>query len=203
MSNETMKKAIAASAAKVIGMAGAIILSTACASNPSSYLAFESCALDSTSNLNAAIAQVESKLKLDQCAGNFELYSSELIAIARKNTAEGNLDLFASYVRRSIDKGHVTGNRGKELFSRYFDDEFYSLKSLPGSLCYNLSSEERKADLKRDLQAELSQKRVGKLEVLGDKEGFRASQAYFEQTMDVLNALDSACSAENRRMAAR
>ena len=100
---------------------------------------------------------------------------------------------FAGLLRQSIDLGVISKRQGQELFSRYFDSEFYVVKAEARSSCSSLRDKDA---LYAEMRLELADKREGMLEVLADQERFRQAQHYYSDLNMVFDAVNAACLAE-------
>ena len=83
--------------------------------------------------------------------------------------------------------------QGQELFSQYFDPEFYSVKSEARSSCTSLR---RKQELYAAMREELGYKREGMLDILDDEDRFRQAQRHYSDLNMVFDAVEVACMQE-------
>ena len=175
--------------------AGAALVSlavlSACSQMPGKTTA--DCSLDNTKNVDTLFAQVSDKLKISACHYSYPLYREQLVAAAKGSPGPENEARFAALLRQSIDSGIISKKQGQETFSRYFDPEFYVVKSESRSSC---SSLRKKQQLYADMRTELAYKREGMLEILDDEERFRKAQNYYQDLNIVFEAVDAACTQE-------
>lgn len=164
---------------------------SACAQLPDR--AASHCALSDSNNVDRLFAEASTKLSDSACHYDYPRYRQQLLAAAKGSPGPDNEERFALLLRQSIDEGVITKRQGQELFSQYFDAEFYSVKSEPRSSC---SSLRRKDQLYADMREELAYKREGMLEILGDEDRFRRAQRHYSDLHMVFDAVEVACSGE-------
>ena len=151
------------------------------------------CQLSDTNNVDRLFAEVSRKLSNRACQYSFPQYQERLLAAAKGDPGPENEARFAGLLRQSIDLGVISKRQGQELFSRYFDPEFYVVKAEARSSC---SSLREKDALYAEMRLELADKREGMLEVLADQERFRQAQHYYSDLNMVFDAVNAACLAE-------
>ena len=173
-----------------LSLAGVLTALAACSQQPTYS---NNCALDPGKNVDRLFEQVHDKLDDRSCHYQFREYSQQLITAAKGAPEAENEARFAGLMRESIDRGIVSRKQGQELFSRYFDTEFHSVKVEPRNNCSALN---RKDVLYADMKQELAYKREGLLEILGDENRFRQAQRHYADLQLVLDAVQLACSAE-------
>ena len=175
--------------------AGAVIVAlaavSACGQLPQKSTA--DCSLGNTNNVEKLFAETSEKLETAACHYSFPQYRDRLIAAAKGAPGPENEARFANLLRQSIDQGIISKKQGQETFSRYFDPEFYVVKSEARSSC---SSLRKKDQLYADMRTELAHKREGMLEILNDEERFRKAQHYYQDLNTVFDAVDAACTQE-------
>lgn len=165
----------------------ALLAITACSNQQTDETA---CALSSTSNVEKRFTEVEEKLQHPQCHYSWPTYQAELVAVAKGSPGPENEARFAELLRSSMDRGIINRKQGQEMFSRYFDPEFYTVKSEVRSSCSALT---RKDALFTDMRKELEFKREGMLEVLNDEDRFRQAQQHYSDLRLVFDAIEYAC----------
>ena len=151
------------------------------------------CALTATNNIDRLFAEVENNLDDPVCHYSWPEYKQRLFATAKGNPGPDNEARFATLLRSSIERGIISRRQGQELFSRYFDAEFYSVKTEPRSSCASLR---KKPALYASMQAELALKREGMLGILNDEDRFRRAQQHYSDLHLVFDAVEVACSQE-------
>lgn len=164
---------------------------SACSQTPAKTTA--DCSLSNTNNVDKLFAEASSKLELGACHYAYPQYQERLVAAAKGAPGPENEARFAGLLRQSIDAGIISKKQGQETFSRYFDPEFFVVKSEARSSC---SSLRKKQQLYTDMRAELAYKREGMLEILDDEGRFRKAQNYYQDLSIVFEAVDAACTQE-------
>jgi hypothetical protein len=150
------------------------------------------CALSGTSNAQSLFAEVEDKLQNSSCHYSWPSYQARLVAVAKGSPGPENEARFAQLLRTGMDRGIISKKQGQEMFSRYFDPEFYTVKSEARSSCSALNHKEQ---LFTDMRRELDYKREGMLEVLNDEDRFRQAQQHYADLRLVFDAIEYACGA--------
>ncbi len=148
------------------------------------------CRLSPTSNVDRLFAQAQDNLEDRSCHYYWGEYREQLLHAAKGSPGPENEERFAQLVRQAIDLGIISKRQGQELFSQYFDPEFYSVKSEPRSGCSSLRA---KNDLYAAMREELSHKREGMLEILDDEARFRQAQRHYSDMKLVFDAVELAC----------
>lgn len=181
MKNVTMMKHWAIGALCVAALAG-------CAQTPARDSAH--CALGNSNNVDTLFDQVAQRLEDERCHYSYPQYRERLVAAAKGSPGPDNEARFAELLRRSIELGVISRRQGQEMFSRYFDPEFYAVKSEARSSCTSLRQRE---ELKSAMRRELGFKREGMLEMLNDEQRFRQAQHYYQDLNIVFDAVQTAC----------
>lgn len=148
------------------------------------------CQLAPTNNVDRLFAEASGKLKDSSCHYSFGEYREQLLVAAKGAPGPENEARFAGLLRESIDLGVISQRQGQQLFSQYFDAEFYSVKSEPRSSCTSLR---RKQELYAAMREELGYKREGMLEILADEDRFRQAQRHYSDLNMVFDAVEVAC----------
>ena len=161
----------------------------ACSQQPRQDAAY--CHLSETSNVDRLFAEASEKLNDGSCHYHFDAYRERLVAAAKGAPGPENEARFAGLLRESIDKGIISKRQGQELFSQYFDPEFYAVKSEPRSSCSSLKHKDRMYAAMRE---ELAYKREGMLDILDDEARFRQAQRHYSDLNLVFDAVEVACS---------
>lgn len=164
---------------------------SACSQQPNQQAEF--CRLTPTNNVDRLFAEVSDKLQHDSCHYSWSQYREQLVAATRGSPGPENEARFAELLRQSIDRGIISRRQGQEIFSQYFDPEFYAVKAEPRSSC---SSLRHKEELHAAMRRELAMKREGMLEILDDEERFRQAQRHYSDLNLVFDAVEVACSEE-------
>ena len=172
-------------------LAVALTLVGACAQQPQKTLGY--CQLSNTNNVDRLFAEASDKLRDESCHFSFGEYREQLILASKGAPGPENEARFAQLLRESIDAGIISKRQGQELFSQYFDPEFYSVKSEPRSSCTSLR---RKQTLYAAMREELAYKREGMLEILDDEDRFRQAQSHYSDLNTVFDAVEVACMQE-------
>ena len=100
------------------------------------------CALSGTNNVDRLFAEVSEKLESPSCHYSFPGYRDRLVAAAKGAPGPENEARFAGLIRQVIDQGVISKRQGQELFSQYFDPEFYVVKSEARSSCSSLRNKD-------------------------------------------------------------
>ena len=148
------------------------------------------CRITPTSNVDRLFAEVSGKLEDNSCHYSFPAYREQLVTVAKGAPGPENEARFAGLLRESIELGIISKRQGQELFSQYFDAEFYAVKAEPRSSCTSLR---RKHELYAAMREELDYKREGMLEILGDEDRFRQAQRHYSDLNMVFDAVEVAC----------
>ena len=174
------------------GLATVLFTLAACSQQP--HKPADHCDLSPTNNVDRLFAQVSAKLEDSSCHYFYPQYRENLLSAAKGAPGPENEARFATLLRESIDRGVISKRQGQELFSQYFDPEFYAVKSEPRSSC---SSLRRKDELYAAMREELAYKREGMLEILDDEDRFRQAQRHYSDLNLVLDAVDVACTQDS------
>lgn len=153
----------------------------------------EYCQLAATNNVDRLFADVSDKLQDSSCHYSYLQYREQLLSAAKGAPGPENEARFAELLRQSIDRGVISKRQGQEMFSQYFDPEFYVVKAEPRSSC---SSLRHKEELSAGMRRELAYKREGMLEVLDDEDRFRQAQRHYSDLNLVFDAVEVACKEE-------
>lgn len=173
------------------GLAALLISLAAC--SQMDHKQAEYCRLDTTNNVDRLFVEVSDKLQDSSCHYSYPQYRERLLSAAKGAPGAENEARFADLLRQSIDLGVISKRQGQELFSQYFDPEFYSVKSEPRSSC---SSLRHKEELTAAMRRELAYKREGMLEILDDEDRFRQAQRHYSDLSLVFDAVEVACAAK-------
>ncbi|MEM8661839.1 MAG: hypothetical protein AAGF35_13220 [Pseudomonadota bacterium] len=152
------------------------------------------CGLSATNNVDKLFMEASQKLQDPNCYHAFPEYKEELIAAASGAPGPENEARFAGLLRESIDSGIISKRQGQEIFSQYFDPEFYAVKSEARSSCTSLR---RKDELYAAMRVELAYKREGMLDILDDESRFREAQRHYSDMHMVFDAVEVACMQES------
>lgn len=176
-------------------MHGALVLALAlvggCAQHPEQSANY--CQLTPTSNVDRLFNEAANKLQNTSCHFFFAEYREQLLVASKGAPGPENEARFARLLRESIDAGIISRRQGQELFSQYFDPEFYSVKSEPRSSCTSLR---RKQEMYAAMREELEYKREGMLDILDDESRFRQAQSHYSDLNLVFDAVEVACMQE-------
>ena len=143
-----------------------------------------------TRYVDRLFAEVSDRLQDSHCHYSYPEYRELLIAAAKGAPGPENEARFGSLLRESIELGVISRRKGQELFSQYFDPEFYAVKSEPRSSC---SSLRQRDELDAAMRTELAFKREGMLELLDDEDRFRQAQRHYSDLNLVFDAVEVAC----------
>ena len=166
------------------------VLFTLAACSQQLHKTADNCQLAQTSSVERLFAEVSDKLRDSSCHYSYEQYTQGLVTAAKGAPGPDNEARFAEMLRQSIDLGIISRRQGQELFSQYFDPEFYAVKAEPRSSCSSLRD---KDELYTAMRRELDFKREGMLEILDDQDRFRQAQRHYSDLNLVLDAVEVAC----------
>ena len=169
------------------------MLATLAACSQQPHKQAEYCELSTTSNVDSLFAEASDKLQDSNCHYSYPQYRQRLLSAAKGAPGPDNEARFAGLLRESIDLGIISKRQGQELFSQYFDPEFYAVKSEARSSCSSLRQKDK---LYAAMREELAYKREGMLEILDDEERFRQAQRHYSDLNLVLDAVQVACTQE-------
>ncbi|RLQ22494.1 hypothetical protein DWB85_07705 [Seongchinamella sediminis] len=164
---------------------------SACSQAPAKVAA--DCSLSNSNNVDRLFSEAASRLQDRACHYSYPQYLEQLLAAAKGAPGAENEARFAQLLRQSIEAGIISKKQGQATFSRYFDPEFYVVKSEARSSCSSLRG---KQQLYADMRTELAYKREGMLEILDDETRFRQAQNYYQDLYLVFEAVDAACTRE-------
>jgi hypothetical protein len=170
-----------------------VLLAALTACSQQAVKSVDHCAIDSNNNVDRMFSQVSDKLADNSCHYFYPEYTEQLVAAAKGAPGPENEARFAVLLRQSIERGVISKRQGQELFSQYFDAEFFAVKAEPRSSC---SSLRRKEVMYTAMREELSYKREGMLEILEDEDRFREAQQHYNNLQLVLDAVEVACTQE-------
>ena len=174
------------------GLVAVMVALAACSQQPHNTAG--NCLLAQTSNVERLFAEVSDKLRDSSCHYSYEQYTEQLVTAAKGAPGPYNEARFAEMLRQSIDLGIISRRQGQELFSQYFDPEFYAVKAEPRSSCSSLRD---KDELYTAMRRELDFKREGMLEILDDQDRFRQAQRHYSDLNLVLDAVSVACTRDS------
>ena len=169
------------------------LLATLAACSQQAVKNTDHCRINPNNNVDRMFSQVSDRLEDSSCHYFYPEYRQQLIAAAKGTPGPENEARFASLLRESIDRGIISKRQGQELFSQYFDPEFFAVKAEPRSSC---SSLRRKDEMYTAMREELSYKREGMLEILEDEGRFRQAQQHYNNLQLVFDAVEVACTQE-------
>ena len=148
------------------------------------------CRLTPSNNVDRLFREASENLHDSDCQYYWSEYRDQLLYAAKGDPGMENEARFAGFIRESIELGVISKRQGQELFSRYFDPEFYAVKSEPRSSC---SALRRKDDMYAAMREELAYKREGMLDILDDEDRFRQAQRHYSDLNLVFDAVEVAC----------
>ena len=173
---------------KLGGLVAIVLVLAACGQQPQKLA--DHCRLGPGNNVDRLFTEATGKLEDRSCHYSYPEYRERLLSTAKGAPGPDNEARFADFLRQSIDLGVISKRQGQELFSQYFDPEFYVVKSEPRSSCSSLRHKEQ---LDVAMREELAYKREGMLEILDDEERFRQAQRHYSDLNLVFDAVEVAC----------
>lgn len=148
------------------------------------------CQLTPTNNVDRLFSEASDNMQDSACHYYWPQYRDQLIHASKGDPGPENEARFAGLIRESIDLGVISKRQGQELFSQYFDAEFYAVKAEPRSSCSSLRHKDK---LYAAMREELAYKREGMLEILNDEGRFRQAQRHYSDLNMVFDAVEVAC----------
>lgn len=151
----------------------------------------DKCQTINSTRLNSATDSAKSSLNTGQCSHKFADYFQNLLTVAKGSPDSGNKKKFDDFISWSVNHQIISKLDAKEYFNRYFGERFISLDNT-----YNTCSQGTKqAEIFTALNQEMQDKKLGLLEVLGDKTRFIAVSAQHRDIKTILEATWMACEA--------
>ena len=175
--------------ANILIISVALGSAVACSSVPQNSSA---CAVPDARTVETYLTAAQYNLENSRCMTSFDDYFDRLIALSRENPDANNKQAFADLIRSGIANGAISKREGMARFNAYFEPEFYSLKTDVRSNCVALS--DRQNDM-TELDSELLKKRIGLLEIMGNKDQSRQSQQFYQDLTVVMDAVRHSCDA--------
>lgn len=183
--NRSMIKNTALSLAITIALASL----SACNSTAKTTSGGIGCENVNSINLTTAANTVKTSLQTGQCADKFSDYYQDLISVAKGSPEGSNKKVFDDFISWSFNHKIINKLDAKQYFNRYFGERFISLDNT-----YNTCSQAQKqGEIFSALNQEMQDKKIGFLEVLGDKEGFNKVARQHRDLKTVLEATWMAC----------
>ena len=174
---------------KLTGALTLMLVAAGCSQQPQKPVV--ACSLSDSNNIDHLFAEVSENLGNRACHYAFAEYRERLLQTAKGSPGPENEARFAGLLRESVERGIISKRQAQETFSRYFDPEFYAVKTEPRSSCSSLREKET---LYAAMRSELAYKRTGMLEILDDESRFRQAQHHYNDLTMVFEAVDTACS---------
>ena len=149
------------------------------------------CSLPLSSDLDAAIGEVEQRLNTG-CEYHFDRYFQQLLAVAEENPDAENKARFSDHLIRSNEMGVISKRQARELYNRYFNVKFVSLTG-----DYNTCAQACpvQGEVMSNMKNELKDKQVGLLQASGDRTSYYRADHLLKEAQLVLEATCRACAA--------
>ncbi len=164
-----------------------VILSSGCQTKqPKTY----SCTLPSGYQVESAFAQAGADLAHLQCHYQFDQYMDNLLEIAASNPQEKNKEYFSHFLSDAKRNGVISQLQAQRYYRRYFSPDFVSL----GAMHNNCTTTcQHQVDLVKKMKLELHDKKLGLLEVVGDRDSYAQADQEFNQLLILIDATCLAC----------
>lgn len=154
----------------------------------------ERCTARLPTTLDAATLEVEQRLG-DGCEYHFDAYFGELLALAEDNPAASNRVHFSDLLVRQVDAGVLSRRRAEELYNRYFNVKFVSLRGDYNTCSQTCPIRQR---VLADMRTELQHKEQGLLRASEDAQSYYRADTLLKEAELVLEATCRACAAGGR-----
>ncbi len=162
---------------------------TGCAAQPNApVITTAGCETINSNLVDAAFDEARNNLSRQECVPFFQAIFNSLKVAAKGNPGEENKARFAAFLTWSNQQGIITVMQSKRLYNRYFNETFISLPD-QGNVCSHMLNQSPV----KDMTLELSQKREGYTEILGDSKGYDAVHAQYLDMKLMLESVATAC----------
>ncbi len=151
----------------------------------------DACSVSLSSNVAAAMRQVEEKLS-DGCVYSFDHYVAQLLDTAAENPDSDNKRLFSDFLVRVSDQGLISKRQASSIYNRYFNVKFVALTGEYNN-CSQTCPVRRK--VLADMQTELLDKELGLVRASQDNASYYRADHLLKETQLVLEATCRACEA--------
>ncbi|MDJ0929026.1 MAG: hypothetical protein QNJ73_15420 [Gammaproteobacteria bacterium] len=145
-----------------------------------------------TTNLNAAIDQVQTSLA-NGCEAEFDRYFDDLLTIAEGDPKPENKRAFSEFLVWSNDQGLLSRRQAERYYNRYFNVKFMALEGDFNNCSHTCP---RRDKVYRDMERELNAKERGLLKVSLDNDGYYRANELYQEVELVLEATCTACAAK-------
>jgi len=179
---------------KAIAVTFTLVSVTACQSttvSATSQGTYQACENITSVNLNTATRTAKISLQTGQCSHKFDDYYQDLLTVAKGSPDQTNKKAFDEFISWSFNQQIINKRDAKHYFNRYFGERFISLDNT-----YNTCSQSAKQnEIFTALALEMQDKKLGLLQVLGDKRIFNQVSRQHRDLQTVLEATWMACEA--------
>jgi hypothetical protein len=149
------------------------------------------CSLPEGSNLTAAMEQARFDLHTG-CAARYDAYFERMLDIARGDPRADNRRQFSEFLEWSVDEGLLSRRQARERYNRYFNVKYVSLQN-DFSVCSATCP--KRGQLLGSMRGEREDKKLGLLEISGDRATYQRADRLYHETELVLEATCLACEA--------
>jgi hypothetical protein len=174
-----------------IGLLLTIVLATGCATTQPVSVSVniaEGCDAVNSKKLTMAFEQSRDHLARSECAPFFDQHFNSLRRIATGDPKLENRAQFAGWLSWASKQGVITVKQSKEHYNRYFNETFVSLPK-QGHICGHIQTKRPVTDM----TLELTQKREGYLDILGDSKGYNQVHEQYQDMKFMLESMETAC----------
>ena len=140
-------------------------------------------------DLGAAVDQAEADLA-SGCAARYDDYFAALLRIGAGNPDADNARRFSGFLEWSVDQGLLNRRQAQARYNRYFNVKYMTLGRQ-----YNVCSDTcpRRPEVLAAMRRELGDKKLGLMDILGDRQAYQRADRLYQETELVLEATCSAC----------
>ncbi len=149
------------------------------------------CRLPTGNDLAAAVSQAQSDLA-SGCASRYDDYFGAFLRIGAGNPDPDNARRFSGFLEWSVDQGLINRRQAQTRYNRYFNVKYMTLGRQ-----YNVCSDTcpRRPEVLAAMRRELGDKKLGLMDILGDRARYQRADRLYQETELVLEATCSACGA--------
>lgn len=152
-----------------------------------------SCSLPSGKRVDDAFAMAKSELSDQSCQMQFHSFFEALMEVAKGDPGADNKKRFSDFLTWSYERGIISKRQGKDYYTQYFSSTFTSLTDTL-NVC---SASRNKQTMLQDMESELKMKKLGMMEVSGDRDAYFGALRQHSDIVLVLEATALACQAQS------
>jgi len=140
--------------------------------------------------IEPAFVAAKAALKKTPCVYQFDAILTRLLTISEGDPQLRNKQRFSAFLQWSQGQGIISQKQAKTYYTRYFGLYFMTLPRTGYTTC---SMCPKVAQLRRQLHAEVGQKKIGLLRVSGDKKTYQKAVNDHNALQTILKAVCHAC----------